>query len=135
MLLFFPDRFARRFLLSAALMLTGLSCLLSLRFHAGWLTFALAISGLSGTCLLFLYLRRLHISLTDTEISLYSGIFIRQERRIRLRHVYFVRRIHLCGIRLLILHVCGGRLVIPFLCASDLRTICRKLPEEICHAP
>lgn len=130
MLLFFPDHSAVRSLLSAALMLTGLVCLLSLRFHAGWLTLAAAIAGISGTCLLFLYLRRMQAVLTDTEISLLSGIFIRQERKIRLRHVYFVRRMDLLGIRLLILHVCGGRLVIPFLRASDLRTI-----EEACHVP
>lgn len=128
MLLFFPDRFAVRFLQSAVLMLTGLVCLLSLRFHAGWLTLAAAIAGILGTFLLSLYFHRLHIALTDTEISLYSGIFIRQERRIRLRHVRFVRRIHFCGIRLLSLHVCGGRLMIPFLCASDLYTI-----EGACH--
>lgn len=130
MLLFFPDRFAVRFLQSTVLVLTGLACLLSFRFHAGWLTFVPAVSGILGTFLLSLYFHRLHISLTDTEISLYSGIFIRQERRIRLCHVYFVRRVHFCGIRLLILHVCGGRLVIPFLCASDLHTI-----AEACYAP
>ncbi len=130
MLLFFPDRFALRFLQSTILVLTGLACLLSLRFHAGWLTCAAAISGIFGTALLSLYFHRMHTSLTDTEISLYSGIFIRQERRIRLHHVYFVRQIHLCGTRLLILYVCGGRLMIPFLRASDLRTI-----EEACHAP
>lgn len=130
MLLFFPDRFAVRFLQSAVLMLTGLVCLLSLRFHAGWLTFAIAIAGILGTFLLSLYFHRLHIALTDTEISLYSGIFIQQERRIRLHHVRFVRRIDLLGIRLLILHVCGGRLAIPFLRASAMHTI-----EEACHAP
>lgn len=129
MLLFFPDRFAVRFLQSAMLMLTGLVCLLSLRFHAGWLTLAAAIAAIFGTSLLSLYFHRMQVTLTDTEISLYSGIFIRQERRIRLRHVRFVRRIQFCGIRLLILHVCGGRMIIPFLCTSDLYTI-----EEACHA-
>lgn len=135
MLQFFPDHFAVRFLQSAALIMTAFSCLIALRIHAGWLIYCIAVSGISVTLLLSLYFRQMYVALTDTEIFLHSGIFIRQERRMHLYHVRFVRHMYILGIRVLILYACGGRLVIPFLRTSDLHTLCRKLPEEVCHAP
>lgn len=100
-----------------------------------------------GTALVFgflclpLYLHSIRCIVTSAQITLKSGIFIKQEQSVRLQNIQFVRIVHgpangAYGLNFIILHLYGGKLILPFLSRKDrikLTDFLRK--KGVFHAP
>ncbi len=96
---------------------------------------------LSGGVLLPLALRRIRCIVTNGQITVKSGIFLRREQSLSIRTIQFVQVIH-CpfsgkgGLHFIILHLCGGRMLLPFLGQEDCTQITEFLRNKgVYHAP
>ncbi len=96
---------------------------------------------LFGCVLLPLALRRIRCIVTNGQITVSSGIFLRREQSVSIRTIQFVQVIHSLslgtgGLHFIILHLCGGRLILPFLGEEDCTQITEFLRNKgVYHAP
>lgn len=103
---------------------------------------AAILSAVLVGCILFpLVLRRIRCIVTNGQITVRSGIFLRREQSVSIRTIQFVQVIHSLpigtwGLHCIILHLCGGRLIIPFLGREDCTQITEFLRNKgVYHAP
>ncbi len=104
-------------------------------------TVILSIAILFGFLCLPLYLHSIRCIVTGAQITLRSGILIKQEQSIRLQNIQFVRIVHgpgngAYGLNFIILHLYGGKLILPFLSRKDRMELTDFLRKKgVFHAP